>query len=137
SPARQEWEAAPLPMGMRVTFWGVRGSLPSPTVPQALTNRVRDLFHAFFNAGHKDRGDIEGFLASLPPQHVGGYGGNTLCLELQAGSQQFIIDGGSGIRLLGYDLLKGPCGQGQGTVHILLTHFHWDHVLGLPFFTPL
>jgi phosphoribosyl 1,2-cyclic phosphodiesterase len=39
--------------------------------------------------------------------------------------------------MAGYDLLNGPCGQGKGEVHILFTHFHWDHLIGLPFFTPI
>lgn len=124
-------------MAMRVTFWGVRGSLPSPTQPQTLITRTRDLFQAFFAAGHRGAGDIDRFLGALPPQQIGGYGGNTLCLEVRTEAQQVIIDAGSGLRLLGYELLKGPCGQGRGQVHLLFTHFHWDHLIGLPFFAPI
>src|SRR5205807_7103001 len=95
------------------------------------------LLHAFFESGHSRRADVDKFVESLPAQRLGGYGGNTLCVEVTTDVQQVIIDAGSGIRLLGYDLLKGPCGKGQGSVHIVFTHFHWDHVLGLPFFTPI
>ncbi len=77
-----------------------------------------------------------------------GYGGNTTCIEVKSSAkaqgqsiggkvENLIIDGGSGIRLLGYDLMKGAYGKGMGEVHILMTHFHWDHLMGLPFFTPL
>lgn len=52
-------------------------------------------------------------------------------------AQSIIIDGGSGIRGLGYELMNGACGKGQGEVHIFFTHFHWDHLIGLPFFTPI
>lgn len=124
-------------MAMQVTFWGVRGSLPSPTIPDALTARFRDVFHAFFESGFSKREDINLFLDQFPPQRLGGYGGNTICLEVVTAHQQIVIDGGSGIRLLGYELLKGACGQGKGTVHLVFTHFHWDHVIGLPFFAPL
>lgn len=124
-------------MAMRVTFWGVRGSLPSPTSPQAFAERARDLFQAFFDAGHRERRDIDPFLAAQPPHRVGGYGGNTLCLEVRTRSQRLVIDAGSGLRLLGYDLLQGPCGKGEGEVHLLFTHFHWDHLIGLPFFAPI
>ena len=65
------------------------------------------------------------------------YGGNTTCLYFESRSgQHLILDGGSGIRLLGYDLLQQEFGQGQGKATILVTHTHWDHILGFPFFTP-
>ncbi len=91
----------------------------------------------FLNAGHSTADQIDAYLNSLPPTQVGGFGGNTPCIEVKAESTQLIVDSGSGIRMLGYDLLRGPCGRGQGEVHILFTHFHWDHLIGLPFFTPI
>jgi ribonuclease BN (tRNA processing enzyme) len=50
--------------------------------------------------------------------------------------QHLILDGGSGIKLLGHDLLQQEFGEGQGKATILVTHTHWDHILGFPFFTP-
>ena len=62
------------------------------------------------------------------------YGGDTTCLEIQPRSgDTIIIDAGSGIRRLGSHLLKQ---QVQGC-HILFTHAHWDHIMGLPFFKPM
>lgn len=65
-----------------------------------------------------------------------GIGGNTTCLELRRpGCQPVIIDAGTGINALGFSLLKEfPAG---GACHIFFSHFHWDHVQGLPFFIPL
>jgi len=48
-----------------------------------------------------------------------------------------IIDAGSGLRELGLASLAGPLGRGQGEAHLLFTHFHWDHLIGLPFFIPI
>lgn len=63
------------------------------------------------------------------------FGGNTSCVEvLLASGRRVVIDGGTGFRLLGKHLLDNnlPC-----QFHLLLTHGHWDHLLGIPFFTPI
>ena len=65
------------------------------------------------------------------------YGGNTTCLHFSTRSgQHLILDGGSGIRLLGDELMEQAFGAGQGEAVILVGHTHWDHILGYPFFTP-
>ena len=61
------------------------------------------------------------------------HGGNTTCFELKHRGTRLIFDAGSGIRPLGLDLLE----KGPNTIHIFLTHFHWDHIQGFPFFAPL
>ena len=65
------------------------------------------------------------------------YGGNTPCLEFVApDGTQFILDCGTGLRMLGSRWSVPDGGKGQGT-HILVTHYHWDHIQGIPFFAPL
>ena len=60
-------------------------------------------------------------------------GGNTPCVEIRSGDQLFILDAGTGIIPLGNALI----GQSEiRTVSIILTHYHWDHISGLPFFVP-
>jgi phosphoribosyl 1,2-cyclic phosphodiesterase len=83
---------------MKLTFWGVRGSIPSPG-----ERTVR-------------------------------YGGNTTCIEIRTDDNELIIlDGGTGIFPLAQTLLSSlPI-----TAHIFNTHSHWDHIQGLPFFTPI
>ena len=63
------------------------------------------------------------------------YGGNTTCLEIGTPDprEPVIIDCGSGIRALGDELLKRQARR----LHILLSHYHWDHIQGLPSFAPL
>src|ERR1041384_2693264 len=66
------------------------------------------------------------------------YGGNTPCLELTApDGTQFILDCGTGLRVLGSRWTGlGPAERGSET-HIFVTHYHWDHIQGIPFFSPL
>jgi len=62
------------------------------------------------------------------------YGGDTTCLEIQAASGEIIIiDAGTGIRRLGKSLIQ----RQEKEFYMLLTHTHWDHILGIPFFAPL
>jgi phosphoribosyl 1,2-cyclic phosphodiesterase len=65
-----------------------------------------------------------------------GCGGNTACVELRVNDTILIIDAGTGIRRLGIELQRELVGSKLG-VDLLLTHFHWDHIQGLPFFAPL
>ncbi len=82
---------------MLVTFYGVRGSIPTPG-----------------------------------SQFVK-YGGNTACVHVQLDDgTNIVLDSGTGIRNLGKSLLKN-----NAPIHILLSHNHWDHIQGFPFFGPL
>jgi phosphoribosyl 1,2-cyclic phosphodiesterase len=63
------------------------------------------------------------------------YGGNTACVEIRAGDEILILDAGTGIRRLGLDLRK-EFGTKPIEASLLISHTHWDHIQGLPFFVP-
>ena len=72
-----------------------------------------------------------GSIACPSPRHLK-YGGNTTCLQVDAGDHMFVLDCGTGIRNLGREILA----EGIEHSHLLLTHTHWDHINGFPFFAP-
>jgi phosphoribosyl 1,2-cyclic phosphodiesterase len=76
---------------------------------------------------------VRGSIA-CPGPDTARYGGNTSCLQVIGGSEIIIMDAGTGIRKLGEQItaLKRPV-----RVHLLLSHTHWDHIQGFPFFSPI
>lgn len=85
---------------MNVTFWGVRGAIPTP--------QRENLY----------------------------FGGETACVEVEAEGRRIVLDGGSGLRRLGNRMLRSP-GTQRFDEDILFSHFHWDHLQGIPYFAPL
>jgi len=75
---------------------------------------------------------VRGSIASPGPDTIR-YGGNTSCVEVRAGDRLLVLDGGTGLRRLGAHLMaqRAPC-----DAHVFLSHLHWDHIQGIPFFTP-
>lgn len=75
---------------------------------------------------------VRGSIAS-PGAETARVGGNTSCVEVRCGAQRLILDAGTGLRGLGDALLREG---GPVDAALLLSHFHWDHIQGLPFFVP-
>ena len=65
------------------------------------------------------------------------YGGNTSCVEVRFGNQIFVLDMGTGLRPLGNSLISEMFKNYGRSVTFLISHVHWDHIHGLPFFAPL
>jgi phosphoribosyl 1,2-cyclic phosphodiesterase len=72
----------------------------------------------------------------VPGRKTERYGGNTSCVEVRSESgTRVVVDAGTGIRKLGKELALEA--EGKSEVHLLISHTHWDHIQGLPFFSPL
>src|SRR5579884_2133744 len=66
------------------------------------------------------------------------YGGNTSCVEVRLNGSLYILDCGTGMRVLGKHLSEQSQANGKPiNAHVFISHFHWDHIQGIPFFTPL
>ena len=84
----------------KITFWGVRGSNPTPDIDKM------------------------------------NYGGHTSCISVHTCNDELLIfDMGTGLRNLGQELINNP--NSQKTMHIIISHYHWDHMIGFLSFAPL
>ncbi len=120
---------------MKVKFWGVRGSIPTPLSPSQLQGKISAVIQRIEPDDLKTPETREAFLAGLPPYLLSTAGGNTTCIEIRLSDDTLIIiDAGSGIRALGHSLQKRR--EKIRNFHIFFTHFHWDHIQGIPFFAP-
>ncbi len=123
---------------MQVTFWGVRGSIPTPLRPAEVESKVISMAEQVVRAGITDPDDVAGYLRhNFSMLQRSTVGGNTTCVSVSWPGATIILDAGSGIRLLGECMMDGPCGNGGQDIHLLFSHTHWDHIQGLPFFAPL
>jgi len=118
-----------------VRFWGVRGSIPAPLSDDQIRYKLR-LVIAPEERRSPERSAQPSYVRKSPVPRGATYGGNTSCVELREGDSILSLDAGSGLRLLGLSL------SGQGVAfdaepfYLLVSHFHWDHIQGFPFFEP-
>jgi len=117
---------------LQVHFWGVRGSLPTPITPQQVQSKIMAAIQRVTPEDIKSEEARAKFVASLPAWIFGTTGGNTPCVEVKTEKGEFIFDAGTGIRVFG----KSKSLPADNHYNIFFSHFHWDHIQGLPFFDP-
>jgi phosphoribosyl 1,2-cyclic phosphodiesterase len=123
-------------MAFRLKFWGVRGSLPTAPDGLAMRAHFKRLMNSFLSSPFaRNQDGIDKFFATLSPVELQGFGGETTCVQVIGDQSDLLVDAGSGLRRFG-ERIKNSAVKPK-KFHILLTHFHWDHLLGLPFFFPI
>lgn len=136
APAGTPLQAKPIDKGISVRFWGTRGSLPAPLTLQQLRKKLSSALVAGAGMNLDTVERANSFVESLP-FHIGGtFGGSSSCVQLSASDNHVVLlDMGSGARLAGQEALRQLAGR-PGEFHIFMSHLHWDHIMGFPFFTP-
>ncbi|MCC2605868.1 MBL fold metallo-hydrolase [Planctobacterium marinum] len=120
-----------------VKFWGTRGSIPVAPHAHNIRARLEDILIKAVDKQLTSYDDIAPFLDSLSFPEVGSFGGNTSCVEIDTGKGDYLLcDMGTGLRDFAAHYLRDPKQQRSKTFHLLLSHLHWDHIMGFPFFTP-
>jgi phosphoribosyl 1,2-cyclic phosphodiesterase len=123
---------------MLVRFWGTRGSLPVAQKAGAIQAKIAQALLAADGRSFADEAEAAAFAeANLPFSTYGAYGGATSCVEIEGADGAFIVcDMGSGLREFGIDAFRRCAAGHPGTFHFFMSHMHWDHIMGFPFFGP-
>jgi phosphoribosyl 1,2-cyclic phosphodiesterase len=123
---------------MKVTFWGTRGSLPTPLGAAGVR---RKLVNALVKGAGKNLDTPEKAEAfceqELSFAESGTFGGNSSCVQVDVGGPDYLLcDLGSGVREFSLAAIAKHGPKAPQTYHILVSHVHWDHIMGFPFFIP-
>jgi phosphoribosyl 1,2-cyclic phosphodiesterase len=122
---------------MRVIFWGTRGSLPTPLSAVEVRAKVRTALMLARERHFAGEADVDAFIDDLPFSVAGTFGGNSPCVQIDGGGAEYVLcDAGSGLRVFGNSALAKHGPKAPQTYHLCMSHTHWDHIMGFPFFTP-
>ncbi len=123
---------------MQITFWGTRGSLPTPLNGRAVRAK---LIKALMKGAAKSLDTAEKAAQfcerELSFAESSTYGGNSACVQIDTGGPEYLLcDLGSGAREFSLAALAKHGPAKPQTYHVLVSHVHWDHIMGFPFFVP-
>ena len=121
---------------MIVRFWGTRGSIPVAHTSAMIKPKLVDAMLRAQGKRFDTAADAEAFVE----REYGApytFGGNSSCVEIDVGGDEYVLcDLGSGVRVFGNQVLARHGPAKPRTFHVFMSHLHWDHIMGFPFFVP-
>ncbi|PKN19333.1 MAG: hypothetical protein CVU71_07435 [Deltaproteobacteria bacterium HGW-Deltaproteobacteria-6] len=125
---------------MQVHFWGTRGSLPTSITAKMIEAKIFKAVQAAQAYKLETDDAIKAFIRNELPFCVREtYGGNTSCVEIAGQTEYIVCDAGTGLRDFGNHYMKARMSGEKNlpnVFNIFMSHLHWDHIQGFPFFTP-
>ncbi len=123
---------------MRVKIWGCRGSLPVAMSTTQVRDKLQVALKAASGRKFSTDAEVEKFISDeLPWAASHTFGGNTSCVQIDTGGPEYIIcDLGSGMREFGASMMAAHGPARPQIYNIFMSHLHWDHIMGFPFFPP-
>ena len=118
-------------------FWGTRGSLPVALDAAGVRAKLVAALRGAGGRTFASDADLDAYVDRLPFDVGSTFGGNTSCVELLTGEREYVVcDLGSGVRPFGQAAIARHGPVAPQTYHVFVSHVHWDHIMGLPFFGP-
>jgi phosphoribosyl 1,2-cyclic phosphodiesterase len=121
----------------RIRFWGTRGSLPVALTASGVRQKLMHALRGAAGRSFASDDELAAYVDGLAWHVSGTYGGHTSCVEIETGGTEYILcDLGSGLRPFGQQIMARHGSASPQTYHVFMSHLHWDHIMGFPFFTP-
>jgi phosphoribosyl 1,2-cyclic phosphodiesterase len=121
---------------MLVRFWGTRGSIPVGLTSAAVKKKLAVALQKAIGKPLDTIARIDAFLEQELPEPAT-YGGNSSCVQIDIGGSDYVLcDVGSGARPFANHVLATHGPRKANTFHVFMSHLHWDHIMGFPFFVP-
>ena len=122
---------------MKVTIWGARGSIPVALSAAAVRSKIEVALLRAAGRSLTTADEVSAFIdREMSFSEASTFGGNSSCVQIETGSPEYLLcDLGSGARAFAVQAMTRHAGAPQ-TYNVVMSHLHWDHIMGFPFFTP-
>jgi phosphoribosyl 1,2-cyclic phosphodiesterase len=121
----------------RIRFWGTRGSLPVALTAADVRAKVAAAVRGAVGRSFGSEEEFDAYVTGLGLDGYGTFGGHSSCVEIETGGPDYVLcDLGTGVRPFGQAVIARHGPTSPQSYHVFLSHLHWDHIMGFPFFTP-